>query len=100
MGAQVFKRLALPLRRRASMAFAVLRNSSFRVDVVVRRRLSAEALQTRGRFQPSRAFAAAPTGPVHALHEEIADLFKQRASGSPPLLSAAQMVQLLFEVGV
>lgn len=43
--------------------------------------------------------SATGTGPIGKLHEEVAEVFAKRAKGRPPLVTTAQLVQILFEVG-
>lgn len=43
--------------------------------------------------------AAANKGPVKVLHDEISERFHKTAQGKPPNVSAAQLVQMIFEVG-
>ena len=62
------------------------------------------AVAARYRLRRTIVFAAktsgsAPSGPIAELHREVNELFKKKAVGSPPSVSSAQMVQLLFEVG-
>merc|ERR1712166_1589186 len=51
-------------------------------------------------FRRTRVFIAASSGSVPSLHQEVTEHFTKIAEGSPPLISTAQMVQMLFEVGV
>mmetsp|Transcript_114554 Transcript_114554/g.304537 ORF Transcript_114554/g.304537 Transcript_114554/m.304537 type:complete len:152 (-) Transcript_114554:258-713(-) len=43
--------------------------------------------------------AAARGGPIEALHDEVTARFREVARGKPANISAAQLVQLIFEVG-
>lgn len=39
-------------------------------------------------------------GPVQAIHNKVAAKFVRLSSGSPPLISIAQLIQLLYELGL
>mmetsp|Transcript_105180 Transcript_105180/g.234799 ORF Transcript_105180/g.234799 Transcript_105180/m.234799 type:complete len:195 (+) Transcript_105180:203-787(+) len=53
----------------------------------------------RLQHQRTAVFSAATTGPMKALHEEVDLRFAEVAQGRPLNVSAAQLVQMLFEVG-
>lgn len=57
------------------------------------------AAQQRRPHVFAAAAATCTSGPIHALHGDVSALFARRAKGNPPLVSSAQLVQMLFEVG-
>lgn len=45
------------------------------------------------------SLASSRFGPIQVLHNDVTTSFKRLAQGSPPNITAAQLVQVLFEVG-
>lgn len=88
---------AAAARPRVTMRSALVTSGQQRRTPMFVAALGARGLETS---ESAQLAIAVETGPIKALREDVAERFSRYARGKPAVISSAQLVQMLFEVGV